>query len=137
MTSPNLDLVRSIYADWERGDFSRADWADPEIEYVLVDGPAPGHWTGLASMAAASREILSTVEGGRFEAEECQELDAQRVLVLVKHSGRAKVSGVEIGQMPAGASLFHIRDARVVRFVGYWNRERALTDLGLSPDHHP
>ena len=130
--SANLDLVRSIYADWERGDFSRADWADPEIEYVLVDGPAPGHWTGLASMAAASREILSTVEGGRFEAEECQELDAQRMLVLVKHSGRAKVSGVEIEQMPAGASPFHIRDGTVNKLVVYFDRDRAVADLGLE-----
>jgi hypothetical protein len=40
---------------------------------------------------------------------------------------------LDVGQMRAkGAGLFHIRDARVVRFVGYWNRERALTDLGLE-----
>ena len=48
-----LDLVRSIVADWERGDYSSAEWADPEIEYLFVEGPAPGRWTGKSAVGKA------------------------------------------------------------------------------------
>ena len=133
--SANLDLVRSILADWERGDFSSAEWADPEIEYVFADGPTPGTWTGLAGMAEVWRDWLSAWDGLSVEGEEYRELDGERVLVLTLYTGRGKTSGLELTQMRTqGATLFHIRDGKVTRFVGYWDRERAIADLGLAPE---
>jgi ketosteroid isomerase-like protein len=131
--SENLDLVRSIYADWERGDYGCVEWAHPEIEYVFVDGPEPGSWTGLAAMEKAWRTWLSAWEHVRVNAEESRELDDERILVLSSYSGRGKRSGLEVGQMRAEAAmLFHVRDRKVTRFVGYWDRDRALADVGLK-----
>jgi ketosteroid isomerase-like protein len=131
--SANVDLVRSIYADWGRGDYTSAEWAHPEIEYVFVDGPSPGSWTGLAEMANALRDILSAWEGLRLEAEEYRDLDGERVLVLYHFSGRGKASGLEVGQMHSqGAYLFYLHDGKVTKLVGYWDRDRALAELGLE-----
>ena len=135
MPSANLDLVRSIYAAHERGDFSSAEWAHPEIEWVIADGPEPGRWTGLAGIAEGSRDFLSAWEEYRAEVDEYRELDDQRVLVLVHSSGRGKTSGLELGQMHAqGAALFHVRGGKVTTIVQYFDRERAPVDLGLTPE---
>jgi ketosteroid isomerase-like protein len=131
--SANLNLVRSIYADWERGDYSSAEWAHPEIEYVAADGPSPGSWTGLVGMAEGFRIWLSAWEEFRSEAEEYRELDNERVLVLARFSGRGKTSGLELGQMGTkGAVLFHVRAGKVRRLTLFWEAERALADLGLK-----
>ena len=130
MASSNLDLVRSIYADLERGDFSRADWADPEIEYVMVGGPEPGSGTGLAGMATGWGEVLSAWEDFRVEVDDYREVDDERVLALIHFRGRGKTSGLEIATK--GAALFQVGNGKVTRIVHYWDRDRAFTDLGLE-----
>ena len=133
MPSANVDLVRSIFAAWERGDFSSADWAHPEIEYVRADGPAPGSWTGFADIAQGMREVLSAWDEFRLKTDEFRELDDERVLVFARISGRGKRSGLEAGQFRArAAQIFHIRGGKVTRIVTYYDGARALTDLGLS-----
>jgi ketosteroid isomerase-like protein len=131
--SENLDLVRSISAAWERGDWSTAEWAHPEIEYVFADGPAPGTWRGLSGMAQAWRTFLNAWEDLRYEAEGYRELDSERVLALHRFSGRGRASGLELAQMRAkGAGLFQMCEGKVTKVVTYLDRERALADLGLA-----
>jgi hypothetical protein len=133
--SGNVDLVRSIRAPWEHGDFSSAEWAHPEIEFGWVDGPTPGSWTGIAAMGEANGSFVSAWEEFRTEADEYHELDDERVLVLVHFSGRGKTSGLDLGEMRAkGAELFQIRDGKVTSLVLYFDRKRALADLGLASE---
>jgi len=94
--------VRSIYADWERGDFSSGAWAHPEIEFAYAGGPEPGRWTGRAGMAAGWREWLRDWTDFRAAAIEYMVIDDRRILVLVRNSGRGKASGLELEQRSVG-----------------------------------
>jgi ketosteroid isomerase-like protein len=131
--STNLDLVRSILADWERGDYGSAEWAHPEIELVVADGPEPGSWTGRMEIARAWRDYLSLWEDYRGAVDGYREIDDDRVLALGHRTGRAKASGVDLAQIHnRTATLFEIQDGTVTRLVIYFDRENALADLGLA-----
>ncbi len=132
--SANVDLVRSISAAHERGDFSSADWADPYIEYAIVGGPDSGVWKGRAAMAKAWSEVLAAYTDNSIVVEEIRQIDDERVLVLSAFAGRGKASGIGAseGIRTDGATLWQIRNGKVVRHVVYFDRDRALADLGLE-----
>jgi hypothetical protein len=136
MSSANLDLVRSIFADWERGDYGSAEWAHPEIEFERRDGldfALSVH--GVAAMALAWREFVAGWADVCTTADEYRELDSERVLVLSQYSGRGKTSGIEIAQLPTkGTALFQMQAGKVTRLTLWRDRDRALADLGLAPE---
>ena len=131
--SANLDLVRAILAAHERGDYSSADWADPDIEYVIADGPEPVVCRGRAAMAKAWGDVLSAYIDHRMVVEEIREIDEERVLVLASFGGRGKASGIDAwaGTKP-GVTLYQVRNGRVIRHTVYMDRDRAFADLGLE-----
>jgi ketosteroid isomerase-like protein len=83
---------------------------------------------GWLDMANAWEELRTVVD-------EYRQLDDERVLVLLRRSGRGKTSGLELGGIGSeGAAMFHVRDGKVTRLVVYFDRRRALAGLDLAPD---
>ena len=130
--SENLDLVRSIYAAWELGDFSSVDWADPDIEWLAIGGPEPSSGRGRASLTASWQDFLGAWGDYRVVADEYRALDAERVLVLLTASARGRASGLTAQSGTQGANVFHVRDGKVTRLTIYWHRDQAFADLGLG-----
>ena len=130
----NLNLVRSIYTAWERGDYRQVEWAHPQMDYRVADGPSPGTWTGVGGMTEAFRDVLAAWEDWGVIADDYLELPGDRVLVSFHCTGRGKASGVDIAQLQVnGATLFEVGDGKITRIVQYFDRADALADLGLAP----
>jgi hypothetical protein len=57
------------------------------------------------------------------------------VLVLTRSTAQGKAGGLVVGQMRTkGAAVYHLSNGKVTRLVYYWERERALADVGLRLD---
>ena len=67
----NLELVRSIYAAWERGEYfsGSGEWVDPEIEFVVEGGPGPGRWREVDGLIQGAGTILSSRAPSRSRPE--------------------------------------------------------------------
>ena len=133
MSSANLDLVRAIYAEWERGDWSSNWWADPEIETVIDTGLVKDVHHGLEGMAKGWGEFLGAWKDFSIVVEEYRELDDNRILVLVHNTGEGRHSGMDVESMGGkGANLFEIRGGKVVRLEAFASRKTGLEALGLD-----
>ena len=130
-TSPvgnNAALLRHAVEDFNRaGIDSVLDLMHPEVEVVdLPHAPEGRHHRGHAAIAAWFRSMEEVWDRLRLDAEEVTELDGERVLAIVRFSGHARSSGMEIDQRVA--TVFTIHEGKTVRWQNYPTRDEAVAD---------
>jgi ketosteroid isomerase-like protein len=134
MSQDNMDVVRHVYDGWSRGDFSRGDVFDPEIEFELVDWPEPARTRGLEAMRDAWLATLSAWD--HFRAVPHDFIEAgPHVVVLNRIHAKGKSSSVEVSAETA--SVWTMEAGKVVRLALYWNIARAFEAAGLPPQERP
>jgi ketosteroid isomerase-like protein len=123
----DLERLQALYRDWARGDFSRGDIFDRAIKSENVGMGDPIRVGNYEEFIGAMREWLSAWERPlTIEAEEFIQ-SGDRILVLVRWSGRGKGSGAEIEA--SGAHLWTFRDGLAVRLETYRDGDEARAAL--------
>jgi ketosteroid isomerase-like protein len=126
MSEENVEIVRSIYAAWAKGDFTSADWADPDIEFAM---PREAASRGIEAMARSWAEWLGSFEGVATIPEEFRDAGDQ-VVVVHEFRGRGRRSGIPAADF-SGASAFTFKDGKVVRLTLHTQASEALEAAGL------
>jgi ketosteroid isomerase-like protein len=128
MSQENVEIVRGVYDAWMRGDFTRGDAFDPEVEFVMSDWPEATKTRGLEAMARAWRASLNAWED--FRAAPGEVFDAGEHVVVITHvTARGKSSGVET--KASTATMWTLEGGKVVRLALYWDGSKAMRAAGL------
>ena len=133
MSQENVEIVRRIYDAWRKNDPGALDVL--ASDFVLYPA-AEADWVGLEPSYHGAEGLsrymeLIAEELDDYHPEIADFLDAgDRVVTLAIESGRGKHSGAEVDSRTA--HVWTIRDGKPVRLDLYWDRERALADLGLA-----
>jgi ketosteroid isomerase-like protein len=128
MSQENVEVVEAAWRAWPYGglDAFAEYWAD-DIEWRAIGG----QWRGREAGRAYLQEWLDLFE--EFKPEPIEVIDAgtNQVVTLVRYSGRAKRSGIEV---PAEyfAVVNEIHNGKIVSGREYTTREQALEAVGLS-----
>jgi ketosteroid isomerase-like protein len=131
MSEENVEIVRRVYAEWEKGNFSPAEAFDPYIRVVWAEPifAQRAETMGIRETTRNLQEFLSTYEGVTAAAE--QIIDAgDRVVVIARWRGRGKASGIELAER--AGSVWTISDGKVTRVENYRDPADALEAAGLS-----
>ena len=129
MPEEYVETVRGVHEAWARGDFSRVDIFDPEIEFETIPGVGHGVYHGLEEMGRAWADILRTYGHFRADVEEIIE-SGDKVVVFTVPTMRPRGADAELTEK--AATVWTLRDGKAVRLALYSDRADALREAGLE-----
>ena len=131
MSQENVEIVRRAYEVFNPREFSRVpDFIAPDIVVDLSRNVFnPATFRGYEGVEQVVNAVDDAWDNFRFEPEEL--IDAgDRVVAVVKLSGKVKGSGVPVDQRDI--HVMTIRDGKVTRIEVHRDRAEALEAIGLS-----
>jgi ketosteroid isomerase-like protein len=132
MSQENVEVVRDALDALGRGGLdAMADYLTDDIDHRAIEGAPddPGPIHGKDAMRAYAQDWLDTFDDFKYEPVELTDAGEDKVIAVVRVSGRAKLSGVETDL--TFAVVFTIRDGKIARGREYWTRDEALEAAGL------
>jgi ketosteroid isomerase-like protein len=131
MSQENIETLRAIYGDWERGDFTTSlPLYDENVTMVIDSGvPDGGTYMRPEGVLEYMSRFLAPWESLTIAGESFRDT-GDTILVNVRQNGIGRSSGV-----PVELWYFHLWTfgaARVVRFEVIMDEAAALEAVGLS-----
>jgi ketosteroid isomerase-like protein len=128
-----LEKLQALYEEWARGDMSRSEIFDPDVESASF-----GMWPEGDTSSRGLEELSSLMTGWLRTWRDPLTITAEdfiqsgdRILALVRWKGIGRGSGVEVEAV--GAHLWTFRDGLAVRFDVYRDRDEARSALEQPP----
>jgi ketosteroid isomerase-like protein len=133
MSEENVKTVRDAAETFKHGDLDTwTGYLADDIDYRAVEGAPDDHGPmhGKDAVRAYVQDWQDTFDDFTSEPVELIDAGDDKVVAVIRISGRAKLSGVEADL--TYAALYTLRDGKIVRGREYWTREEALEAAGLS-----
>ena len=131
MGDREMALLREIYGDWGRGDFSEGRYYQPDFELAYgSDEVDVGEFKGLDDVASGWGRWLRAWSVWTARPNDWFALAEDRILVTVHISGRAKETGREVQEH--AAHLWDFRDGLAARLTVYAHARTALREFKLD-----
>jgi ketosteroid isomerase-like protein len=130
MSQENVEVVRRVQAEFERGNFWVPDSFDPSVRIVWL--PFAGGQQETVGLEAMSRTLIDWLQPWEQATNVAERFvdTADHVVVIFEWRGRGKASGV-FTKWRYG-SVWTLRDGKVTSVISYTDPAEALEAVGLS-----